>query len=471
MKVSSLRLRGIHRANRSATATDSPSPHTDGDSARLHLSSFLSLAVLFTSVFLGSCGSDSTSEGRAFDPSQPVKLTEFYPDSGVYQTKVILRGTNFGTDPSAIRVYFNAKQAAVIGTTGDELYVQAPRLPGDTCAISVAVGSDSVTYPKTFIYHKTVTVSTIAGNGVTGGQLTGGQLSGTIIAPRYLCVDMDGNIFVSSRGTGDESGSYGFCRIDEANDEMDIITTENCNAPCADPTTGVISVPTETATGSFLTMDPAEFWSPRHRDFKWPNDYSNIPANGYKHCMVVNPEDGYIYTRYYYGDVVKINPKTYEVTKIAMTSIGDSYGLTFNPKHPGTLFISMWSNGGAFANSICAINLHDSIPTMVRLSSVNTAGGHRDGRLEKAQFRCPAQIFCDSDGNMYVADCDNHCIRRISPDGMVETVLGIPGTRGWKDGGKDDALFNNPRGIGVAADGTVYVGDLGNGRVRKMTIN
>ena len=107
----------------------------------------------------------------------------------------------------------------------------------------------------------------------------------------------------------------------------------------------------------------------------------------------------------------------------------------------------------------------------MRLSSVNTAGGHRDGRIEKSQFRCPAQIFCDNDGNMYVADCDNHCIRRISPDGMVETVLGIPGTRGWKDGGKDEALFNNPRGIGVAKDGTVYVGDLGNGRVRKMTIN
>lgn len=69
----------------------------------------VAFAVLLLSVQLGSCGSDNSStEGRPFDPSQPVKLTEFYPDSGVYQTKVILRGTNFGTDPSAIRVYFNA---------------------------------------------------------------------------------------------------------------------------------------------------------------------------------------------------------------------------------------------------------------------------------------------------------------------------------------------------------------------------
>jgi DNA-binding beta-propeller fold protein YncE len=54
---------------------------------------------------------------------------------------------------------------------------------------------------------------------------------------------------------------------------------------------------------------------------------------------------------------------------------------------------------------------------------------------------------------------------------MVETVLGIPGTPGWKDGGKKDALFQNPSGIAVKSDGTVYVADYGNCRVRKLSIN
>ena len=54
---------------------------------------------------------------------------------------------------------------------------------------------------------------------------------------------------------------------------------------------------------------------------------------------------------------------------------------------------------------------------------------------------------------------------------MVETVLGMPGTAGWKDGGKEEALFNTPRGIGVSKDGSVYVADNMNGRVRKLSIN
>jgi hypothetical protein len=53
---------------------------------------------------------------------------------------------------------------------------------------------------------------------------------------------------------------------------------------------------------------------------------------------------------------------------------------------------------------------------------------------------------------------------------MVETVVGIPGKAGFKDGNADEALFNQPWGIGVAKDGTVYVADYSNGRVRKLAI-
>jgi DNA-binding beta-propeller fold protein YncE len=91
--------------------------------------------------------------------------------------------------------------------------------------------------------------------------------------------------------------------------------------------------------------------------------------------------------------------------------------------------------------------------------------------LEVSQFRNPSQIYSDADGNIYVADCSNHCIRRITPEKMVETVLGMPGTAGWRDGGKAEALFNLPRGLGISKDGSIYVADLGNARVRKLSIN
>ena len=105
-------------------------------------------------------------------------------------------------------------------------------------------------------------------------------------------------------------------------------------------------------------------------------------------------------------------------------------------ENPNRLFLAVWQDAGSFSHSICYIDVNEAQPKMVRMSSVNTSGGHRDGRIENAQFCNPSQIYCDADGNIFVADCGNHCIRRITTEGMVETVLGIPGVSGWRDGGK-----------------------------------
>lgn len=440
------------------------------------------LSALFCTLCITptSCGDDDKGKGGAYDPSRKVELTDFYPDSGFYQQKVLLHGSNFGSDPKAIKVYFNAKQAPVIGAAGDIIYVNAPRLPGDECVISVVVGNDSVAYPQTFRYFKTTTVTTLCGNGLVDDPIEGGTLSSAVLCPRYVCVDKDDNVFVSCWShTHDDphlyNGSFGICRINELENLVDVVFKSNdigqeFNAPCANPQTGVVTLPNERTPGSYLSLDPKEFWAPRYKDVIWPSDYS-VPEKGWKHCLVVNPTDGCIYTRFYYGHVIKFDPSTGEVTPICKTSTGDSYGLTFNPKFPNRLFLAIWQDAGSFSHSICCIDVNDPQPKMVRLSNVNTSGGHRDGRLENAQFRNPSQIYCDSDGNIFVADCGNHCIRRITPEGMVETVLGIPGVSGWRDGGKDDALFNGPTGIGISNDGSVYVADWGNGRVRKMTIN
>lgn len=433
---------------------------------RTLLGTFMSAAV-FLSLFSCKDKSDgpSGSTGTTYDPNKPIELTTFYPDSGKYLEKVLLTGSNFGTDPEQIRVYFNQKRAAVVGSTGKRMYVLAPRLPGDTCTISVAIGNDSVVYDNTFRYFVSVTVTTIAGNG-NRDAYTDGDLASSEVQPRYLCVDKEDNIFIINR----VADRYNIARIDQENNELVTLARDIIgNAPGIDPVTGVVSFPTETTIGSFCTLDPKEMWAPRIREMKWdPND--NPPDAGWKHSMVVNPGDGYIYTRYYYGDIVKINPKTYEVERIFKTEQGDSFGLTFLPQRPNILYLSFWDNSGVNANSICSIDVTDPENTFTKLSGP-TNGGHRDGRLEVAQFRRPSQIFTDNDGNMYIADSGNHCIRRITLEGMVETVLGMPGTAGWKDGGKEEALFNNPTGLGIADDGTVYVADFDNNRVRKLSIN
>ena len=66
-----------------------------------------------------------------------------------------------------------------------------------------------------------------------------------------------------------------------------------------------------------------------------------------------------------------------------------------------------------------------------------------------------------------MADTGNHCIRLIS-GGQVITVAGQHGQQGYYDGPLKDAVFNIPQTISVAADGTVYVVDNGNYRVREF---
>jgi len=93
--------------------------------------------------------------------------------------------------------------------------------------------------------------------------------------------------------------------------------------------------------------------------------------------------------------------------------------------------------------------------------------GFRDGDGRSAQFNGPYGVAVDAAGNVYVADGDNHLIRKITPEGLVSTLAGS--TRGSADGVGTSAQFNYPYGVEVDAAGTVYVADYYNNRIRKVT--
>jgi ABC-type branched-subunit amino acid transport system substrate-binding protein/sugar lactone lactonase YvrE len=84
--------------------------------------------------------------------------------------------------------------------------------------------------------------------------------------------------------------------------------------------------------------------------------------------------------------------------------------------------------------------------------------GYRDGPAGEAQFNAPFDVAVSSTGVLYVADAGNDRIRAISPDGMVTTLAGSGG-RGFKDGPPEQAEFNGPWKLTLAADGTLYVAD------------
>ena len=75
----------------------------------------------------------------------------------------------------------------------------------------------------------------------------------------------------------------------------------------------------------------------------------------------------------------------------------------------------------------------------------------------------------DSSGNIYVADTDNQTIREITPAGVVITLAGNPDTSGTQNGVGGGALFSGPSGVAVDTAGNVYVADVYNCAIRKIT--
>jgi sugar lactone lactonase YvrE len=79
----------------------------------------------------------------------------------------------------------------------------------------------------------------------------------------------------------------------------------------------------------------------------------------------------------------------------------------------------------------------------------------------------PSAIAVAPDGTLVVAETGANVIRRIFPDsGRQEVVAGEPGRAGFADGTAGQALFNGPIGVAVAPDGTIFVADTYNDRIR-----
>ncbi|MCB9740243.1 MAG: hypothetical protein H6747_13365 [Deltaproteobacteria bacterium] len=95
------------------------------------------------------------------------------------------------------------------------------------------------------------------------------------------------------------------------------------------------------------------------------------------------------------------------------------------------------------------------------------AAGYKDGVGAAARFNYPVGVARDGAGRLYVADQHNHRIRRILPDGTVQTVAGS-GNAGFLDGNAATARFYYPYGVAVDARGVLWIADRYNHRVRSL---
>ena len=147
---------------------------------------------------------------------------------------------------------------------------------------------------------------------------------------------------------------------------------------------------------------------------------------------------------------------------------GHEDGARLKAKFNQPFGVAVFADGSVLVADIGnhCIRVVDAVGTVRTVAGTPGKSGHKDGSGKDALLYSPLGVTTLPDGTILFTDRDNHCVRSISPDGVVGTVAGTPGTRGSTNGAGGQSQFYYPQGIAVLNDGSIAVADCDNDQVR-----
>lgn len=446
------------------------------------------LAGLVTSIV--SC-SDDKKDASEYNPNLPVKISELNPAVGGYFDKVILQGENFGNDPKKIRVFFNKKEAIVVGASGDRVLVHVPKLPGEDCKIGMLLNDntkDTVFSNKHFEYVKNFQLQYVAGQlNSNTNYFDEGDLQTTVFANgmQYLACDPQGVIYMNHKGT-ECQGSLVYINEPENFTKFLVCGTKAegggaPQAPMYDEETGKVYYCAHHAP-YFWEVDPSDSWSFVKRQILAPNE--DYQARGYRPLSAgrkleymysfARCADGFLYSRAYNGTLFrfKLSDRVYDVvTQSCPTGAADAYICT-DPDDPAKIYCSLVQS-----NIITCIDTSkepDDPAFEEIICGIKGTGEYQDGHVSIARLSSPQQILPmrDPETNekvIYICDKGNNCVRQYNVDTkMMKTVAGIGKKSGYATGSPEVSKMNGPVGICITPDNDIYVSDAGNKVIMKI---
>jgi YD repeat-containing protein len=188
---------------------------------------------------------------------------------------------------------------------------------------------------------------------------------------------------------------------------------------------------------------------------------------------------------------------------------GNSFGFANGTPLPGNIptrrEVTLWKDWSGFLGlwdaqaqglggwSLSAHHVYDPVGKILHLGSggqrstklvpqviLTVAGGGQGPSCQdngiQATEAClggPSGVAVAANGSLYIADRDSHTVRRVDPGGTIVTVAGTPGSSGFggDEGPATSALLAGPEDLDIGPDGSLYIADTGNNRIRRVALD
>lgn len=318
-------------------------------------------------------------------------------------------------------------------------------------------------------------VTTIGGSGFQSGYADGIYYLSQFNSPEDVAVDSNGNVYVADSGNhkirkitplgvvltlaGSTSGYVdGIGKAAKFNSPSGIALDSNDNVYVADSNNNKIRKITPSGDVSTLAGSISGYIDGigTAAAFKSPNKITIDKNNN-------------LYVTDNYFKIRKVTPNG-EVTTYAGSTSGYADGISTAAQFRAPIDIALDANN----NLYIADSYNHKVRKINPSGEVTTLAGSTQGfddsiTIISPKFAAPDSVVLDASGNVYVADSNNHKIRKITPSGVVSTLAGS--TQGDTDGTGTAAQFNYPTGIAIDVSGNLYVAENNNSKIRKITAN
>lgn len=456
--------------------------------------------MAFAGISFYSCqGDDNEVKSSPFDSSKPVEVSDFTPKSGGAGQRLVIYGTNFGTDPSIVSVFIGGIKAVVIGVNGESIYCLVPKkaIGGE---IEVRVGEVDKEVigiaDSKFDYQRKMIVSTVIGyrndrgdegwkdgkffsanqNEMACGFWDASMLKFDPMDPNHLWMVFDGNnglydinfadstvtkkradfdrarsvdftldgkymIIAEDRGGENDRATYALSRDQDWQDRIVLTTYKQCNGASVHPVNGELYF-NSFEKGQFFRYDLNKAFTPPTPSVKDFETLFVVQDPGWEYKIFIHPSGNYAY-------IVIVNKH---------------YILRIDYNWEKKRFNQPYLVCGRLGSA----GYQDGVGSSVRL----------DTPYQGVFVKNPEYAGKPDEYDFYFTERHNHDIRKLTPQGSVTTFAGRgsssinPNPWGYVDGDlRQEARFDQPTGLAYnVTEGAFYIGDSSNHRIRKIAL-